>query len=53
MLKIKVWMRGTFEYSRDTITGPSPDQTQEEFEDNFLNSDECFCGGDEIGRAHV
>lgn len=46
MLKIKVWMRGTFEYSRDTITGPSPDQTQEEFEQNFLESDECYCSGD-------
>jgi hypothetical protein len=46
MLKIKIWMRGTNEYNRDTIDGPTPDQTQEQFEDAFRDSDECFCGGD-------
>jgi hypothetical protein len=46
MLKIKIWMRGTYEYSRDTIAGPSSDQTQEMFEEAFLESDECYSGGD-------
>lgn len=46
MLKIKIWIRGTNEYNRDTIDGPNPDQTQEEFEEAFRDSDECFCGGD-------
>lgn len=46
MLKIKVWMRGTYEYSRDTIPAPTSDQTEEEFEQSFLDSDECYCGGD-------
>jgi hypothetical protein len=46
MLKIRIWMRGTNEYNRDTIPGPTPDQTQEQFEEAFRESDECFCGGD-------
>lgn len=46
MLKIKIWMRGTNEYNRDTIDGPTPDQTQEQFEEAFTEGDECFCGGD-------
>ena len=46
MLKIKIWMRGTYEYSRDTIAGPMPDQTQEMFEEMFIESDECYSGGD-------
>jgi hypothetical protein len=39
-------MRGTYEYSRDTIAGPMPDQTQEMFEEMFIESDECYSGGD-------
>lgn len=39
-------MRGTNEYNRDTIPGPTSDQTQEQFEEAFRESDECFCGGD-------
>ena len=35
MLKIQIWMRGTMEYSQDTIPGPTPDQTQEQFEEAF------------------
>lgn len=46
MLKIQVWMRGTNEYSRHTIPGPTPDQTQEEFEEAYRESGECFCEGD-------
>jgi hypothetical protein len=46
MLKIQVWMRGTMEYSRDTIPGPTPDQTQSEFEEAFEESDECYFGGE-------
>ncbi len=46
MLKIKVYMRGTIEYSRDTIDIPNLNQTKEEFEYNFANSDDCFFGGD-------
>lgn len=46
MLKIQVWVRGTMEYSRDTIKGPTPDQTQEQFEQAFINSDECYAGGE-------
>ena len=37
MLKIKIWMRGTFEYSQDTIPGPTEDQTQEQFEESFTS----------------
>ena len=36
MLKIQIWMRGTMEYSQDTILGPAPNQTQEQFE-SFKN----------------
>ena len=36
MLKIQIWMRGTMEYSRDTIPGPTEDQTQEMFEANDI-----------------
>ena len=32
MLKIQIWMRGTMEYSQDTILGPAPNQTQEQFD---------------------
>lgn len=39
-------MRGTMEYSRDTIPGPTPDQTQEQFEEAFRESDDCYWGGD-------
>ena len=39
-------MRGTYEYSRETIAGPMPDQTQEMFEEMFIESDECYSGGD-------
>ena len=46
MLKIQIWMRGTNEYNRDTIPGPTPDQTQDQFEEAFREGDECFCGGD-------
>ena len=46
MLKIQIWMRGTMEYSRDTIAGPMPDQTKEMFEEIFIESDECYSGGD-------
>lgn len=46
MLKIQVWMRGTYEYSRHTIPGPKPDQTQEQFEEAYRESGECFCEGD-------
>ena len=35
-------MRGTFEYSQDTIPGPTEDQTQEQFEESFIESDECY-----------
>ena len=35
MLKIQIWMRGTMEYSRDTIPGPTEDQTQEMFEEMY------------------
>jgi hypothetical protein len=46
MLKIKIWMRGTFEYSQDTIPGPTEDQTQDQFEESFIESDECYWGGE-------
>jgi len=46
MLKIQIWMRGTMEYSRDTIPGPTSDQTQEQFEEAFKESDECYWSGD-------
>jgi hypothetical protein len=46
MLKIKFWMRGTNEYNRDTIDIPNSNQTKERFEEDFRDSDECFCGGD-------
>ena len=46
MLKIKIWMRGTIEYSRHTIPGPTPEQTQEEFEQAYNDSDDCYCEGD-------
>ena len=39
-------MRGTFEYSQDTIPGPTEDQTQEQFEESFIESDECYWGGE-------
>jgi hypothetical protein len=45
MLKIEVWMRGTVEYSRDIIPGPTLDQTQSEFEEAFNASDECYSSG--------
>lgn len=46
MLKIQVWMRGTMEYSRDTIPGPTPDQTRSQFEKAFEASRQCYFGGD-------
>ena len=46
MLKIQIWIRGTMEYSQDTIPGPTPDQTQEQFEKAFRESDDCYWGGD-------
>lgn len=46
MLKIQVWLRDTNEYNIDTIDGPKPNQTQEEFEKSFLESEECYLGGD-------
>ena len=46
MLKIQIWIRGTMEYSQDTIPGPTPGQTQEQFEKTFRESDDCYWGGD-------
>ena len=46
MLKIQIWMRGTMEYSQDTILGPAPNQTQEQFEEAFQESDDCYWGGE-------
>jgi hypothetical protein len=46
MLKIKAWIRGTLEHYRDTIPGPTPDQTRIQFEEAFLESDECYGDGD-------
>ena len=45
MLKIEVWMRGTVEYSRDIISGPTLDQTQSQFEEAFNASEECYSSG--------
>ncbi len=31
---------------QDTIPGPTEDQTQDQFEESFIESDECYWGGE-------
>ena len=46
MLKIKIYLRDCNEYNRATIKAPEKLMTQERFEENYRESDECFCEGD-------
>jgi hypothetical protein len=46
MLKIKIYLRDCNEYNRATIKAPEKLMTQERFEEDYRESDECFCEGD-------
>lgn len=46
MLKIQICIRGTTEYSYNTISGPTLKQTKDDFEKQFVESDECYSDGE-------
>jgi hypothetical protein len=46
MLKIHIRLRDCNEYSRATIKAPEKLMTQERFEEDYRDSDECFVEGD-------
>ena len=46
MLKIQVFIRNTHEFTHASIAGPTKKQTKKQFEQAFIDGDDCYCIGD-------